>query len=281
LYGYTQIRSDIVMQLLDLKGKAQELWDNFPENEKSKLEEYAKGVNDGFEVGKDQKELKDLNAKLDPWTPVDSLSVLLLQSFDQTRKTFFKDYEEQKHLERWKDKAPTLFNEDGIPWASTILKEGEYEKSQSHTNVKTTSLQSFPTLKYPFPNLFGVESGSNNWVVAKSKSKTGNALFANDPHLDLKTPLFWYWLHLKTESNNLLGASLPGAPIVVSGTNGKVSWGLTNAYINTADAYFIENEDEVKFQKIRPVVWFKFGFLKLPFFFKSFLKVDRYPILPL
>src|SRR5690606_28814413 len=188
-----------------------------------------------------------------------------------TRKTFFKDYQEELRLETWKERAEKLFDEDGLPWESTILKKGEYQVKEEivKTSPSLKNYEPLPKLLYPIPSFFGVESGSNNWVVAKSNSKTGHALFANDPHLELKTPIFWYWIHLKTEKNNLIGASLPGAPIVVSGTNGKVSWGLTNAYINTADAYFLKDEEKVDFTKVRPVVWFKFGFLKLPFFFKS------------
>lgn len=107
-------------------------------------------------------------------------------------------------------------------------------------------------------------------------------MLANDPHLDLKTPLFWYWIHLKNESDEVIGASLPGVPLVASGTNGNVAWGLTNAYINTADAVFVKDLPPNEIETIRPLVWIKFWFLKLPFFFKSFERTKSgTPVLPL
>ena len=95
-------------------------------------------------------------------------------------------------------------------------------------------------------------------------------MLANDPHLDLKTPLFWYWINLQTPELNIIGGSVPGVPVIVSGTNGKVAWGLTNAYINTADAVFLKEYPKDYLVSFRPTVQVKLGFFKLPFFFKSF-----------
>jgi acyl-homoserine lactone acylase PvdQ len=107
-------------------------------------------------------------------------------------------------------------------------------------------------------------------------------MLANDPHLDLKTPLFWYWMSFKTPDFNIIGGSLPGVPVIISGTNGNVAWGLTNAYINTADAVFLKDYPKDYFVSFRPKVDVKLGFLKLPFIFKSFEKTkDGDPVLPL
>jgi acyl-homoserine lactone acylase PvdQ len=152
---------------------------------------------------------------------------------------------------------------------NTILKEGEYE-AQLATKKTTSSPARSVKLWENFPDVFGKESGSNNWVIEKSKSKSGYAMLANDPHLDLKTPLFWYWINLKTPELNIIGGSVPGVPVIVSGTNGKVAWGLTNAYINTADAVFLKEYPKDFLVSFRPTVEVKLGFFKLPFFFKSF-----------
>ena len=37
---------------------------------------------------------------------------------------------------------------------------------------------------------------SNNWAVSPSRSATGHALLAGDPHLDLTLPSIWYEAHL-------------------------------------------------------------------------------------
>ncbi len=281
LYGYDSLKSDLMMRLLDLPHLAKRLLSELPRQERSWLEFYANGVNEGFKDGKKAKEFLDLKINPEVWTAEDSILVLLLQSFDQTRKTFFRDYEEEKSKELWKDKAAELFEEEGVPWFNTILKEGEYPKG--HVKNKTTSnSKPLPHLWANFPEVFGKESGSNNWVIHKSKSKEGFAMLANDPHLDLKTPLFWYWLHLESPEANVLGASLPGVPLIVSGTNGRVAWGLTNAYINTADAVFIKDFPKDHLVSFRPKVDVKIGFFHLPFFFKKFEKTkEGYPVLPL
>ena len=281
LYGYDSLKSDLMMRLLDLPTLAKKILLELPQQEKKWLDSYADGVNKGLIEGKKAKEFVDLEYNPEPWTAEDSILVLLLQSFDQTRKTFFRDYEEEKSKEHWKEKAETLFEEEGVPWFNTILKEGEYPKGQLK-NKTSSSHPPMPNLWANFPDVFGEESGSNNWVVNKSKSKNGFAMLANDPHLDLKTPLFWYWLHLESPEANVLGASLPGVPLIVSGTNGRVAWGLTNAYINTADAVFIKDFPKDHLISFRPKVDIKFGFLKIPFFFKKFEKTkEGYPVLPL
>ena len=278
--GHSQIKNDFIMRLLNIEGLAKKIYQDFPAEYKSLLEYYSQGVNAGFETGKKSDEFIQLGFEPLPWQPIDSLYVLLLQSFDQTKKTFFFDVKEQESMALYPD-AQELFNEDRAPWITTILKDGEYKKRQDP--VKSTALERKPLKLWAnFPELFGKNSGSNNWVINKRQTKHQHAILANDPHLDLKTPLFWYWIHLKGKDHNVVGASLPGLPFIASGTNGKLSWGLTNSYLNAADAVEITDLDKSEVVTSRPIIWFKFGFLKLPFFFKTISTFkDIYPILPL
>jgi penicillin amidase len=264
---------------LDLPAKAQELWKAFPEEKKSFLIEYSQGVNEGFKEGKNAREFTDLNFTPEPWTPQDTILVLLLQSFDQTRKTFIQEIEEEKFKEKWGKEASTLFDEDDVPWLTTILKEGEYNAQV--VDQKTVRTSSRIRLWADFPSVFGEESGSNNWAISKDHSENGKAVLANDPHLDLKTPLFWYWVKFKNPGGALMGATLPGVPVIASGTNGKVAWGLTNSYFNSADALYVKDLEDKDLTVTRPTVWVKLGFLKLPFIFKSFEKLSpSHPLLP-
>ena len=279
--GFSQMKSDLMMRFLNLEAKADSLWEEFPQDLKTILGHYADGVNDGFKTGKNAKEFLDLGYVPEKWEAKHSLLVLLIQSFDQTRKSFYAEYLEEKKKEDWGDKATELFNEDHMPWSNTILKEGEYIKRP--VEMKTTQTSHTPIkLWSDFPTITGNESGSNNWVVSAKKSKTGNAILANDPHLELKTPLFWYWIHLKSPNEEIIGGSVPGVPVVASGTNGKVAWGLTNSYVSTADAFYasdLKSEDIVSF---RPWIKIKFWFFTIPFFFKSFEQTkDGFRVLPL
>jgi penicillin amidase len=282
--GFKQLKNDLMMRLLDLPSLAQKIWSEFPQNRRQMMEWYTEGVNAGFKTGQDAREFKDLGYKPEPWHPVDSLMVLLIQSFDQTKRTFFMDYEEERMKEIWGEKNARLFNQDFVPWLNTVLKEGEYPKAarKKQRQSNKTSYSKHPNLWGQFPELFGEESGSNNWAVSKEKSGTGFAIFANDPHLDLLTPMFWYWIHIKGHKGEVIGASLPGVPAIPAGTNGKVAWGLTNAYINTADSLFVKDIPADQRESVRPLVWVKLGFLKIPFFFKGFERLKSgHRILPL
>lgn len=279
--GFSQLRSDLMMRLLNLEELAQKLWKEFPADRKKFVEIYADGANAGFVEGKNAKEFKDKGYAPEPWKPEHTILLLLLQSFDQTRKTFFRDYEEEKAKYKWGQETASLFDEDHMPWESTILKDGEYTKREIPVTTMVSPSRDIK-LWEEFPTVFGVESGSNNWAISKGKSKTGHAVLANDPHLDLKTPMFWYWIHLSTPEGKVMGASVPGVPVIVSGTNGKVAWGLTNSYLNAADVFFVKDVKDSEIETIRPTVWIKVWFFKIPFFFKSFerLKTGQ-RILPL
>ncbi len=280
--GFSQLKSDLMMRLLDLPSLAEKLWSGFPEDKKKIIQIYADGVNEGFKTGKNATEFKDIGFEPEPWLPQHTIYVLLIQSFDQTKKTFFRDYEEEKLKSAWGVKAESLFDQENFPWDNTILKEGEYKKSNKVVLQTSDMKVSHAKLWGEFPTLFGLESGSNNWVVSDKKSKTGNAILANDPHLDLKTPLFWYWIGLRAPGITMLGASVPGVPVIISGTNGKVAWGLTNSYLKSADAVFIKDLKKNQIESFRPFVKVKFGFLKIPFFFKSFEKLTSgHKVLPL
>ena len=88
------------------------------------------------------------------------------------------------------------------------------------------------------------DNGSNNWAVSPQKSTSGNAILANDPHLNLNLPSIWYVMQLKTPSKNVFGATLPGALGIISGFNEYISWGETNATRDVKDWYKISFKDE-------------------------------------
>ncbi len=88
------------------------------------------------------------------------------------------------------------------------------------------------------------ETGSNNWAVAGSKTASGSPILCNDPHLELNLPSIWYIIHLNAPGINTMGASLPGAPAVISGFNDSTAWGETNAQRDLVDWFKIEFKDK-------------------------------------
>lgn len=87
-------------------------------------------------------------------------------------------------------------------------------------------------------------TGSNNWAVAGSKTLSGHALFATDPHLSLTLPSIWYEMQLNAPGINAYGVTFPGLPSIVMGFNEQMAWGNTNAGNQVLDIYEIEINDE-------------------------------------
>jgi len=79
-------------------------------------------------------------------------------------------------------------------------------------------------------------AGSNNWALAGSLTATGAAMVANDMHLSLRVPAIWYRARLRVGAAgqggaalDLIGATLPGTPLLVAGSNTHIAWGFTNS----------------------------------------------------
>lgn len=85
--------------------------------------------------------------------------------------------------------------------------------------------------------------GSNNWVVAPSRSATGRALLANDPHLGVQMPSIWYMnaLHCRIVTPacpyDVAGVSFPSTPGVILGHNARIAWGATNTGPDVQDLF--------------------------------------------
>jgi penicillin amidase len=90
--------------------------------------------------------------------------------------------------------------------------------------------------------------GSNNWVVAPSRSASGGALLANDPHLGISMPSVWFMngLHCRKVTRacpyDVVGVSFPGVPGIVLGHNARIAWGATNVDPDVQDL-FVEKVD--------------------------------------
>lgn len=79
--------------------------------------------------------------------------------------------------------------------------------------------------------------GSNNWVIAPSRSATGRPILANDPHRAYGAPSLRYIVHLSAPGLDVIGAGEPALPGVSIGHNGKVAFGLTIFSIDQEDLY--------------------------------------------
>jgi penicillin amidase len=84
-------------------------------------------------------------------------------------------------------------------------------------------------------------AGSNAWAVAPSRSASGHALLASDPHLEInRLPAIWYEAVLRWGDEYVMGATLPGCPLFGVGRTNRLAWGVTYMKGDSID-YFIED----------------------------------------
>jgi penicillin G amidase len=79
--------------------------------------------------------------------------------------------------------------------------------------------------------------GSNNWVIAGSKSRSGHTMMANDPHRTIAVPSLRYMVHLVAPGWNVIGGGEPEIPGVSIGHNEYGAWGLTVFRTDGEDLY--------------------------------------------
>jgi penicillin amidase len=86
------------------------------------------------------------------------------------------------------------------------------------------------------------QGGSNNWVIAPSKSMTGNALLAQDGHLAMRQPTELYFAHLDARTNgrgqlHVAGGTSAALPSVIIGHNENIAWASTRTFLDLNDVY--------------------------------------------
>ncbi|MFJ4619733.1 penicillin acylase family protein [Streptomyces sp. NPDC088812] len=81
-------------------------------------------------------------------------------------------------------------------------------------------------------------SGSNGWLVAGERTRTGRAVIAGDPHRFIEDPGVYQQIRLACDEFDVVGLAVPGVPgIAHFGHTGTVAWAITNAMADYQDLY--------------------------------------------
>lgn len=217
---------------------------------------YRDGVNayiQSLDYEKLPLEYKLLNYWPEPWTPLKS--GLLLKYMAKTLNIQDKDFEMTNALKLFGKETLDLLFPDNEHVGDPIV------DNANGWNFKPVPLDNFaPALPKDFVQINSLEKsptdvGSNNWAVSGSKTASGSPILCNDPHLELNLPSIWYIIHLSAPGINTMGASLPGAPAVISGFNDSIAWGETNAQRDLVDWFKIEFKDKSKNEYLSDGAW--------------------------
>ncbi|MFU8863813.1 MAG: penicillin acylase family protein [Rhodobacterales bacterium] len=84
--------------------------------------------------------------------------------------------------------------------------------------------------------------GSNNWVVAGSRTASGRAIMASDPHRAHAAPSLRYMVHLTAPGIDLIGAGEPSSPGIMAGHNGHAAFSLTIFCADQEDVMVYETD---------------------------------------
>ena len=87
--------------------------------------------------------------------------------------------------------------------------------------------------------------GSNAWTVAPSRTTTGRAILANDPHLGIGGFDPRHVAHLSAPGLDVIGGGSPGQPGIMQGHTDRFAFGRTNFHIDQQDLFVLElNPDD-------------------------------------
>lgn len=212
---------------------------------------YTEGVNKAIAEWPERQmplEFKILDYKPSMWKPEDSGLLLKRMAYtlsglsddkdmNQIMEKFGKSVVDQLFPNRLPEEAPIISL--GTKWTFKSLPIPKVPLSLGWTDTTDTSIPDNGIPKLEDDN----DVGSNNWAINGKKTRNGYPILANDPHLSMKLPSTWYIIEMEAPGYHCMGASLPGAPGIISGFNSSFSWGITNGYPDVTDWYKIFFKD--------------------------------------
>ncbi len=251
ILGGRVIESDKFWKPFEFNKKSIEILEEYKQNNPefyTYLTNYASGVNQYLE----NNTMNDPFYKIFGLTPQEwKPEYSLLVTWYMSANLAYFDYhaERQEVLNTLPEDIVSLLYPKNPKNLKTILPqvaEDQIPVAETDKSLQEISLQMPIEQGVPFQT----DIGSNNWVLNSQKSKNESSFIVNDPHLLLTLPSTFYETSLIGKTIKVYGYSIPGVPIVVSGHNKNVSWGITNGEWDLIDTYLLEvkNDSLYKYQ---------------------------------
>lgn len=230
IFGESTLNSDRFLRTLGIHRLAKENADTLDESTRGIFSSYAAGVNAYLTTrrGALPPEFLILGHTPEPWELADSLAWMKMMAWDLSQSW----RSELLRLRLSSRLTPQQIAEFLAPYP------GDPFRVLPDLKLHYAGLEPAAAgLAEIAPEQPDWAIGSNNWVIGGSRSMTGKPLLANDPHLGLTAPAVWYFAHLQAGARPLIGATLPGVPMVVLGRNDRLAWGFTNTGPDVQDLF--------------------------------------------
>jgi penicillin G amidase len=259
MFGKGQVETDAFLRTLGWKQTAEAEYAQLDPTSKAILEAYVEGVN-AYIKDREPTELSleyaivgllSPDYKIDPWTPVNSLTWGKAMAWDLRGN--MSDEIERAVLS--KTLTPEQLAELYPPYPADhpviVNKIGDGTSANAPLQASAFDIpaETLATLQHNASLLdlalgpAGDGIGSNSWAVSGQLTSTGMPLLANDPHLGIQMPSIWYQAHLECKPLsdacpfNVGGFSFAGVPGIVIGHNDRIAWGFTNVGPDVMDLY--------------------------------------------
>lgn len=253
-FGESALDTDRFLRMLGVRRAAAAQWARTGALARSVVLAYTAGINAWVAHGMKARppEFVLLGLHPEPWTPEDTLAWAVMMAWD-----LGGNWSNELLRMRLSLKLPVArINELMPPYpGEQPLATADYASLFKALRVDGRLGQQALAAAPPS----GIEGvGSNNWVLAGSRTVTGRPLLGNDPHLKLSTPALWYLARIEVPGRKMAGATMPGLPGVVLGQNQDIAWGFTNTGPDVQDLYLerIKPDDPTQYQT--PEGWARF-----------------------
>lgn len=228
------------------------------------LEAYAAGVNAYLEATPvDELPVEygflaqaGFNVEIEPWTTLDTLRWLKVMSFSlsgnlnaEIERAFLRQANPiapEVFFPRYDfEDFPAIVEPGGVQYADNSMMA-----APDLSPFEGASINLVGGVDLSDPNItpfgYGVDIGSNSWVIGGDLTDSGTPYLANDPHLGIQAPSIWYevGLHCNTVSEecpyNVVGVTFAGVPGIIIGHNDRIAWGFTNVGTDVQDLYMLQ-----------------------------------------
>ena len=260
LFGERTVRIDEVLRRFDLYALAVSSVNAQTDETKLALNAYSAGVNAWMtEVnagarGRGAPEMWLFSHPVAPWQPADSVAVLKLMALQLSSHLESEVLRARTSLLLGNDRLADILPDD--PTSGTAaLPEFAALVPDVPAYMPNTRMAFDPLSPIKPSQLAGA---SNAWAANAARSATGSTLMANDPHLGLTAPAIWYLARLELAEGGVIGGTIPGMPLVLSGRGDTLGWGLTSAYVDDQDVFIEEVNPDDPAQYRSPNGWVPF-----------------------
>ncbi len=237
LFGERTIGIDEVLRRFDLYTLAVSSVNAQDDSTKAALNAYAGGVNAWLEQvnagarGRGAPEMWLFNHPISPWQPADSIAIQKLMALQLSNHLENEVLRARTSLIVDNDRLRDILPDDPTGGVAALP---EYAALVPGVQTYTANMRlpDDPLAPFHRPELAGA---SNAWAANASRSATGGTLLANDPHLGLTAPAIWYLARLQLSTGGVIGGTIPGMPLVLSGRSDALGWGVTSGYVDDQD----------------------------------------------